>query len=33
MNFDELIKYVIWIIFFALILIGLRALLKKLEIL
>lgn len=33
MNFDELVKYVIWIIFFALILIGLYALLNKLGIL
>ena len=32
MNLDELMKYVIWIIFFGLILLGLRVLLKKLGI-
>jgi hypothetical protein len=32
MNIDEFIKYLIWIIFFGLVLLGLWALLKKLGI-
>ena len=29
MSFDEVIKYLIWIIFFGLAIVGIRALLKK----